>query len=237
MDRQFADLMVRISEDNWAYVFAIQRFITALTVRNEQSVSVISREVHYGRGEYARTEEIVARMNARLISGDDAYDLAAGIRENKHRDFVLGAIAAHLYDSVGDTDNIRRIAYYYECHNQPIPFDVALLTGDPIRSVNGMLVLDVRAVAARAPRTDIERRHSYTTEATLARDGVPILGRVPLLRRAWTVLEIANWSGPQLPAWRDFLLQVRTGLTAAPFTTLRKTQATDLANRIRLSPS
>ena len=232
MDRLFADLFVKVSPESWAYAFAMRGFVTALTIRNGSCLSVISREIGYHRQEYARTEEIVARMNAGLISGDEAYDLAAQIRMDKHRDLVLGAIAAHLYVSVGDTDNIRRMASYYAYHKQPIPFDIALLTGDPIRPVGGMFLLDVPQVEAREPRTDIEKRYSYTYEATPPYPAVPILGMVPLLRRAWTFLEIVDWS-PELESWREQLIEARKGLRSAPFTTLSEAQARALAARLR----
>jgi hypothetical protein len=234
MNRPFADLLVRVSADHWAYAFAAHNFITALTLRQEASVSVISRQIGTDRIDYAQTEEIVARMNARLISGDEAYNLAADIRMNKHEDFVLGSIAAHLYDSVGDTDNIRRIAAFYAENQQAVPFDVAVLTGDRIDiGTDRSFVLDISEVAKRQPRTEIEERYSYTFGAMSAHTGVPILGTVPLLRRTWTLLEICSLANGRPQAWQEFLIYVRRGLTAAPFTTLRGSSAIDLAGAIR----
>jgi Caspase domain len=40
MTRPFADLLVKISRDHWAYAFAVPEFITALTIRNRGSVGV-----------------------------------------------------------------------------------------------------------------------------------------------------------------------------------------------------
>jgi hypothetical protein len=234
MDRPFADLLVKVSDDHWAYVFAAHDFITALTVREADSASVISRQIGKNRSDYTQTETIVGRMNAQLIWGDEAYDCAADIRRNKHRDFVLGSIAAHLYDSVCDTDNIRRIAAYYAEEHQLVPFDVAILTGDRIDIArNGGFILDIPDVAKREPRTELEKRYSYTFGPMSAHTAVPILGTIPLLRRAWTLLEISSLSSGPLRAWQEFLINVRDGLTAAPFTTLRGSAAMHLASAIR----
>ena len=73
-----------------------------------------------------RSEKIIAAFRAGRLRGDDALDVAALIRTDKHVDPVLGVVAAYLYDSVGDRDSIRRIAFFFTV-NQPIPFDVALL--------------------------------------------------------------------------------------------------------------
>jgi hypothetical protein len=53
--------------------------------------------------------------------------VAATIRAGKHANPVLGAIAAYLYRQLSGFDNLRRMAYYYVAHGQPIPFDIALL--------------------------------------------------------------------------------------------------------------
>jgi hypothetical protein len=53
--------------------------------------------------------------------------LAAGLRDGKHRDPVLGVICAYLYRAVADFDNIRRMAYHYAKNSQPVPFDIVLL--------------------------------------------------------------------------------------------------------------
>ena len=74
-----------------------------------------------------RSEKIIAAFRAGRLRGDDALDVAALIRTDKHVDPVLGVVAVDLYDSVGDRDSIRRIAFFFTVENQPIPFDVALL--------------------------------------------------------------------------------------------------------------
>jgi hypothetical protein len=233
MKRPFADLLVRVSRDHWAYAFAVPQFITALTIRNKASVGVISRQIGL-QNEYRQTEDIVVRMNARLITGDESYDIAAMIREQKHEDFVSGIIAAYLYDSVGDIDNIRRIASYYVEHRQPVPFDVALLTDADIKLGPAYaLKLDIPAVPERTPRTEIERRRAYTFAAMPARPEASILGTMPLMRQGWTLLELSTWVGGKLEQWRDLLVATRPDLTAAPFTTLRGGAAKHLAAAIR----
>jgi hypothetical protein len=235
MKRPFADLLVKISRDRWAYAFAVPGFITALTIRNGASVGAISRKIEIGsHKKYSDTEAIVARLNAGIIASGESYRLAAMLRERKHDNFVLGIIAAYLYDSVGDIDNIRRIATYYVQQRQPVPFDVALLTGAEIKpGLGDALIFDIPAVEPRKPRTRAERLRSYTFRAMSASRNAPILATIPLLRQGWTLLELSSWAGPSLQKWRNFLVEVRRGLTPAPFTTLRQPQAQNLAAAIR----
>lgn len=61
------------------------------------------------------------------ITPGDVDKFAAGLRENKHSDPVLGVISAYLYRAVADFDNIRRMAYHYVGTSQPVPFDIVLL--------------------------------------------------------------------------------------------------------------
>ena len=90
-------------------------------------------------------------MRAGTLTGNDALDVAVRIRTDKHIDPVLGALAAYLYDAVGDRDNIRRIAYFYASAGETVPFDVALLADLRGTIHDGRLVVDVPAVPARTP--------------------------------------------------------------------------------------
>jgi hypothetical protein len=49
-------------------------------------------------------------------------------------DPLVGVISAYLYDSIGDIDSIRQMAFYYAKAQQAIPYDIALLAS--LKGVN-----------------------------------------------------------------------------------------------------
>src|SRR5262249_36626024 len=105
------------------------------------------------------SESTVTKMRAGVLRGDAAFSVAARIRVEKHVDPVLGAISAYLYESVGDIDSIRRIAWFYADANEPIPFDIALLANLNGERRDGRLYVSIPPVPKRAPRTADEACH------------------------------------------------------------------------------
>ena len=83
--------------------------------------------------------------SGRIAPGDLAQ-LAAGLRDGKHRDPVLGVICAYLYRAVADFDNIRRMAYHYVTNSQPVPFDIVLLGEMKVTRKAGGFTVHVPAV-------------------------------------------------------------------------------------------
>jgi hypothetical protein len=111
--------------------------------------------------------------------------LAARIRHGKHENPVLGAVAAHLYRLLSDFDNLRRMAYYYVAHHQPIPFDIVLLGQMDVHAEPGGYVASVPAV----PKSKHEHpAHNplpdYVSRATPAVTG-RVAGRSPWLTIGW----------------------------------------------------
>src|SRR6185503_14302977 len=102
---------------------------------------------------------------------------------------VLGIISAYLYDSIGDIDSIRRMAFYYTIHSQPIPYDIAMLAqlrGEWVSS--DVLLAHVPAVSERDARTEAEKRNSWTHLATPAAIG-EVGGFWPWMRQGWPFLD------------------------------------------------
>jgi hypothetical protein len=118
------------------------------------------------------------------IAPEDLDELAAGLRESKHRDPVLGVISAYLYRAVADFDNIRRMAYYYLYNEQPVPFDIALLGEMKVtRKAGGGFTVHVPAVkegSAEAARG----LPAYAFQSTPKRTG-PVGGWCPWLGLGW----------------------------------------------------
>jgi hypothetical protein len=81
--------------------------------------------------------QALADFGSGRIEPGDLGKFAAGLREGKHRDPVLGVISAYLYRAVADFDNIRRMAFHYACNSQPVPFDIVLLGQMKVRRKPG----------------------------------------------------------------------------------------------------
>ncbi|MGE7955166.1 hypothetical protein ACQKQA_00970 [Pseudomonas sp. NPDC089530] len=147
--------------------------------------------------------------------------LAADLRHEKHADPMLGAICAYLYRAVADYDSIRRMAYFYVAHRQPVPFDIALLGAMPvIRAANGALQLQVPAVKARRPCRGDSAVPDYVRRATPAVQAW-IGGRCPWLGLGWDYV-----SDPR-PEWAVLV----EGL-AEHARTVRRSGSTALPNKV-----
>jgi hypothetical protein len=126
--------------------------------------------------------EVLKGLLLGRIRIDDARHIAAAVRYGKHRDPLMGIVAAYLYDSVGDVDNNRRMCWYYGKENQDVPFDIALLARAPIESVGNSFVVHVPATHREAGNGP-----EFTLEATPA-ETIRIAGIAPVLRAGWAQL-------------------------------------------------
>ena len=130
----------------------------------------------------AKALDALAKGNLRAV---DAKRLASQIRFAKHLDPMMGVIAAYLYNSAGDIDNIRRIAYYYADCGQPIPFDIAMLAHLPLIQQSGGFRTHIPIVhRAENPEDDTPRFARIRTKAIDGRVG----GVSPILRAGWPYL-------------------------------------------------
>jgi len=177
-------VLVQLADGNWAGAAVYTGFIGTFTAGPDGVDSYVLRPNHE-RGSSAELE--IARAATGADFGDP-YDLAARLRDFKHTDPVLGALAAYAYARAGAVDEIRRLVYFYSEHNQPAPFDAVLLARLTIRRDNLGYSAHVAPVAERAPRSQIESERSWTYRATRAAQ-VRVAGGFPWLRQGWTLLE------------------------------------------------
>ena len=120
-------VLIEFDDGLFAALTALPSFIGSV-LRDERGVSaLIYREIYTNPGVAKLAEEAIAQMEGGALRATAKIDLAVELRQGKHADPVRGVISAYLYDSVGDLESIRRMAYYYIQHDQPIPYDIALL--------------------------------------------------------------------------------------------------------------
>ncbi|MER9971338.1 hypothetical protein [Mesorhizobium sp. M0060] len=155
---------------------------------HEQGIEFLSWVSVYGDPREDRllhSAEALKGLSQGYLRSADAKKIAGLIRYAKHLDPMMGIVAAYLYNAVGDIDNIRRMAYYYTTHGQPIPFDIAMLAGlELIPSDNGFSV-EVPAVP-RALEQD-QGAPNFTQVATRDASG-NVAGLAPVLRMGWPYL-------------------------------------------------
>jgi hypothetical protein len=175
----------------------------------------------------------IADFSAGRIGADGIDRLASQLRSNKHADPVLGAICAYLYRATADFDSIRRMAYFYVMHNQPVPFDIALLGAMSVtREANGVLKLDVPAVKARTHKPGQPELPAYVTDPTPAAQA-SIGGRCPWLGLGW------DYVGVPRPEWAplvDGLAVHAAQIRRSGFTVLPNAPGLALAQSWQLQP-
>jgi len=210
-------LLIESQEGWFAAVIAIPQFIGALTCDRRGVSALIYREVYMQRDIAKLTEQTIAAMESGALRADAATDLAVELRQGKHADPVRGVISAYLYDAIGDIDSIRRMAFFYIQHFQPIPYDIALLAQLRGELRNGMLQVHVPEVPPREPRTEAERSFDWTYSATPPAEG-PVGGLWPWMRQGWAFLddEAPDGSTLILPG----LIRLASHLMPGRFTTL-----------------
>jgi hypothetical protein len=207
-------------------------FIATLTRGHRGVSALVYREIHAPADVASSTEQAIAAMESRPAT-IATLDFAVELRQRKHVDPIRGVISAYLYDSIGDIDSIRRMAFYYAEHHQPIPYDIAFLAQLDGGWQGLNLVADVPAVAARDPRTAAEKTFEWTHAATQARSGIVVAGLCPWLRQGWVYLDDpSDFGSPLIPPG---LSEIRDYLCPARFTTLDKRGAELMRNAFSLT--
>jgi hypothetical protein len=138
------------TEDGLAIPAVTYPRLSQLIVRQGRSCAI-----GYGRrggnGPLDQAFDAIADFVAGKLGPADLDRLAARLRWAKHVDPVLGVISAYLYRATADFDSIRRMAYFYLAHEQPVPFDIVLLGQMPVRrGSTGALRVEIPPVEARA---------------------------------------------------------------------------------------
>jgi Caspase domain len=227
-----APTLVEFEDGTFAAAVAIPGFIATFT-RDERGVAaLIYRRVHEPRDTAAAAELAIGKLESGALRSDTATDLAVHLRKEKHSDPVLGVISAYLYDSIGDIDSIRRMAFYYTLNRQPIPYDIALLAQLQGHRRERSLWAHVPAVPERKARTQAEQINEWTFLATHESEG-EIAGFWPWMRQGWPFLDDVAEDGSLLV--HHGLPELTRYLTPARFSTLTSTGANKLAKIFKLA--
>jgi hypothetical protein len=211
--------LLELDSDTFAAAVALPGFIGSLLCNTRGVAALTYRPLGSSHSEVEATARAIALLEDRALEVDAVTDLAVELRRFKHVDPVLGVLSAYLYESVGDVDSIRRMAFHYVYSGQPIPYDIALLAQLQGYEHDETLVIRVPAVAQRAPRTAEEAKAEWAYSATQAVEGT-VAGRVPWMRQGWPLLDDPIDSGSILVPLA--LLSLTEHVTSGRFTTLNR---------------
>jgi Caspase domain len=230
-----APVLIELVSGLFAAATALPDFIASVVATDRGVAALVYREIYAQPTASTATEEAIVQLERGGLRADDATDLAAELRHEKHADPVRGVISAYLYDSIGDVESIRRMAFFYLQHDQAIPYDIALLAQlEGEKREDGLLWATVPAVPERAPRTEKESGLGWTHSATEQRTGV-VGGFWPWLRQGWAFLDDPAEDGSTLVL--PGLIEAADDLTPARFTTLHHSGARRLADAFGLRDS
>jgi len=242
-----SNVAIELDDGSWIGATVLPRKISAITVGERREDSRPRRRLVPIRGAVSTiyrpaasqipgdaallasdaSESFVARLGVGALSGDDALKVAVRIRSGDFLDPMLGAIAAHLYEAIGDRAGIRRLASLFARSGEPIPFDIALLADLRGRREGGRLRAVVPAVERREPETVEEDHHPELFGAAPQIADAPVAGGFPWLRQGWALLDTVR-----LPV-HPTVVELAGSLLPLPFTTLKPEAGRVLADLIR----
>jgi hypothetical protein len=170
-----------------------------------------------GRQAFEQALTAIADFAAGRLSPEHVDRFAAQLREGKHADPVLGVICAYLYRALADYDSIRRMAYFYTQHDQPIPFDVVLLGDLKVRpGPSRHLMANVPEVRARKGNGRDGDLPEFVTQRTQAAEGA-VGGRCPWAAVGWDYVGLA---GRQSAALVEGIAELAATVPRTAFTLL-----------------
>lgn len=222
LDHSAEQILVEFVDGLFAPLIIYKGLVTVLS-RNESGIvgwACVSPNGQH-KHNFETSISTIARLRNGQLGANDVDKLAVQLREQKHLNPVLGAIAAYLYDYSGDIDSIRRMAYFYVANGQPIPYDIAFMGMlNTVPDDHACLTANVPAVAARTKEVTRSqqprqlRLPRWVTQRTEKIHG-PVAGLCPWLRRGWDFVQAPEEAERALVAG---LSDVRQYLLPSDFT-------------------
>jgi hypothetical protein len=226
-------VLIELRDGRFLAQVALPNFVTSIVCTPDRGASALVYRINNPQNDSGeKTLRIAASAIAEMESGslraNAIADLTVELRQFKHVDPTLGVINAYLYDSIGDLDSIRRMAYFYTIEYQAIPYDIALLAqAYAWRSPeDGVLHLRVPPVGKSAPRTNLEQKYDWTWMPTPEVEGT-VGGLWPWMRQGWAFLE--DPTDMEMGLVDPFIASLRSQLTSARFSTLNSQGGRQLA--------
>lgn len=174
--------------------------------------------------------DAIANLQAGNLSADQVDGIAARLREGKHANPTLGAIASYLYDYTGDVDSIHRMAYFYCNHGQPMPFDVAFMGLLTSQYAGPGSLVNVPPVQARQQLLVNNMLPLWATRATQRASG-RVAGYWPWLRQGWEFMEDPE---PQEEAVAEGLRDIAKFLLPSQFSSFKEEGARILIRKFHM---
>jgi hypothetical protein len=220
--------LIELTNGLFLALTALPHFIGSVVCNDRGAEALVYRELYTQKSTGDLVASAIAQMESGSLRSDSIADLVVELRQSKHVDPTLGVISAYLYDSIGDVESIRRMAFHYIQHHQAIPYDIALLAQvEGRRNAKGLLQVDIPDVMVREPRTQKERQFLWTWEHTPASTGI-VAGFWPWMRQGWTFLEDSTEA--EFGLVRPGITALRSQLTSARFATLTQQGGRELVH-------
>jgi hypothetical protein len=182
-------VLVELKRGEFAALNVLPDFLSAIVcdARGVSGLVYYPRDAALDSG--IRTELVIEELEKGALRFSDAANFPMVHRNLKGIDPILGVISAYLYDSIGDVESIRALAYFYSYYSQSIPYDVALLAQLHGSWDQFILRVDIPEVSEREARTEAERKQPWTHGGTPAVQGVTVAGAWPWMRQGWPYLD------------------------------------------------
>jgi hypothetical protein len=207
--------LIKLENGNWIAACILPDFVGTIVVKDGVAVSVRYRPDLHGRFHseaFKHVAGLVNRWTALMQQGrfgnyGELETAAESLRQYKHSDPSLGVLAAYAYERAGNLAQIDDIAWWFAQEDQPIPFDVALLSTSDMTLLNGVHHIEAKGLSGN------------TSRGTVA-------GSFPYLTQGWSFLD------PDDKAIHPALFDLRKGLLPALCTTLRVEEGDKVANLV-----
>jgi hypothetical protein len=184
-------ILVEFDDGVFASAVVYEGLITLISRDEKGAINWTCVSEHGGIRESLRVSSTaVANLQAGNLSADQVDNIAALMRQHKHVNPTLGAIASYLYDYAGDIDSIRRMAFFYCHYDQAMPFDVAFmgLLSTKEDTERGRIIANVPPVSARPQSLANDNLPPWVTRETTEKFG-QVAGFWPWLRQGWEFME------------------------------------------------
>jgi hypothetical protein len=199
-----SSVLIELKSGTWIATCMLPEFVGTILIKEGLAASLNflpARDGRYRQESFRRVAPTVNRLTALMHQGrygDPAVltKAAESIRRYKHSNPSLGILAAYAYERAGVIDEIDDMAVWFAREEQPVPYDVAMLSTMKIDPGNPGRLL-------------------FSKSSFFGRKTVAVGGSFPLMTQGWSFLDPADET-----IHRE-LFRIRAGLLPSLWTTLK----------------